>query len=219
MNRTAQVSVVGFVAAFFLIACGEDDPVDTGPVEPCTGYPDWQTSDYVLPYQVGSAFSIVQGNCSPTHGEGWNSHQSPGPWMYAYDFLMPVGTPIVAARGGTVVWANDDQPDDSDEGNGVVIDHGDGTYAGYGHLAFGGVSVIIGQQVGQGEQIALSGSSGTTTPHLHFHVSPCTDVDTGSCRSLPLTFRNTRSNPTGLILGETYEALPYVAGLRKSGSD
>jgi murein DD-endopeptidase MepM/ murein hydrolase activator NlpD len=104
--------------------------------------------------------------------------------MFAYDFLLPTGTPIVAVRGGEVAWAYDSYPDGPGEyGNSVVIDHGDGTYAGYGHLTSGEALVAQDQQVAQGERVALSGLSGTDTAHLHLHVSPCLDVDEGACRS------------------------------------
>ena len=92
------------------------------------------------------------------------------------------GTPVVAAHGGTVVWAFDAYADNArSDNNSVVIDHGNGTFAGYGHLRQGGLTTAIGQVVAQGERIALSGSSGTDTPHLHFYVSPCTDVDLDAC--------------------------------------
>ncbi len=191
-------------------ACNESRSPTEPTTEECGGYANWQTSDYILPYPVGTAFQIVQGNCSSPNSNAWNSHQSPGPWMYAYDFLLPIGTPIVAVLGGIVHWAHDAYPEGGSGNNSIVIEHFDGTYAGYGHLTFGGALVEIGEQVAQGERIGTSGSSGDTdTPHLHLHVSPCPDVDEGACRSLPMTFRNTRPNPSGLILGEFYESLPF----------
>ena len=63
----------------------------------CEGYPDWQSSPYVLPYAVGEEFLVIQGNCAPPG----NGHR--GVNRYSYDFDMPIGTPFVAAREGTVV--------------------------------------------------------------------------------------------------------------------
>lgn len=54
-------------------------------------------------------------------------------------------------------------------GNTVVVDNGGGVTTLYGHLSSIGVSP--GQSVGDGEQLALSGNTGTTSgPNLHFAV-------------------------------------------------
>ena len=62
---------------------------------PCTGYPDQQTSAYVLPWPAGEEHSVLTGNC-----RGDISTHS-GDRRYAYDFRMPPGTVFTAARGGT----------------------------------------------------------------------------------------------------------------------
>jgi uncharacterized protein YaiE (UPF0345 family) len=62
--------------------------------EPCGPYPEWQTSAYVLPYPAGSTYSVLQGNCTNA------THR--GPLKYSYDFSMPVGTTVTAARAGVV---------------------------------------------------------------------------------------------------------------------
>ncbi len=59
------------------------------------------------PYQVGTSHKVIQSNCTPPQAPSWNSHQAAGPWAYGYDFLMPVGTQILAARGGEVVYAEE----------------------------------------------------------------------------------------------------------------
>src|SRR5258708_7789415 len=51
---------------------------------------------YKLPYPGGSAFDVCQGN----NHAGW-THVGLG--AYAWDFCMPSGTPVVAARAGTVL--------------------------------------------------------------------------------------------------------------------
>ena len=68
---------------------------------------------------------------SGSQGAGGDfSHNSPS-GRYAVDIAMPVGTPIVAARAGTVVKVRDGQggrlPDPA--GNHVRIEHDDGTTA------------------------------------------------------------------------------------------
>ena len=55
-------------------------------------------------------------------------------------------------------------------GNGVVINHGDGTYSHYAHLS--SVAVEWGQTVSQGQVIGAVGSSGMSYgPHLHFALA------------------------------------------------
>lgn len=199
----------------FVFACGDSSDGPSEPEEPCGVYPDWVSSPYVLPYRVGTAHEVVQGNCTPATEDSWNSHGAygpfGGPWAFAYDFLMPIGTEIIAVRGGTVDFVWDGYSDSYKEAsNSIVIRHDDGTFAGYAHLTLDGALVEVGQQVTQGEIVALSGMSGQTDiPHLHFEVRPCEDGRTPACETLPVTFRNTRPNPTGLQRGEVYEALPH----------
>ena len=177
-----------------------------------TDYPNWESSDYVLPYPVGVTYTAIQGNCSEPDGHWhWNSHTEGSPWTYAYDFLIPVGNMIVASRGGEVVWLREENFDDDyglGKENAVIIKHNDQTFAAYSHLTHQGVLVEVGQLVEIGDTIAISGNSGLSSiPHLHFQVSPCLDAQ--SCGSLPMTFRNTRSNEYGLIGGEDYPAYAY----------
>jgi murein DD-endopeptidase MepM/ murein hydrolase activator NlpD len=97
---------------------------------------------------------------------------------YALDFAADIGTPIMAARGGTVMQVESDfskagvsRETYSGRANFVRILHDDGSMALYAHLKTGGVLVRVGQQVQAGQQIGLSGNTGFTTgPHLHFAV-------------------------------------------------
>ncbi len=188
--------------------------------EPCASatYPDQADSLYVLPYPVGVTHNVRQGNCNP-----FNSHNQRFKEDFAYDFEMPIGSTIVAARDGEVWRTRDHFRDDQnrlEQGNFVVILHDDGSYAMYGHLTEGGALVEKGEAVVAGQPIARSGNSGLSKgPHLHFSVKVCPEGETlGSreCQSVPVTFRNTRPHPKGLIGspaskiggGQRYEALP-----------
>ena len=82
------------------------------------------------------------------------------------DLVCPTGTPVYAAYGGTAekVGLNIVA---GRTGYGVLIRNPDGERQYYGHLSK--ILVRVGQKVGQGEQIALSGATGNVTgPHLHF---------------------------------------------------
>ncbi|MEU9064197.1 M23 family metallopeptidase [Streptomyces sp. NPDC048430] len=93
-------------------------------------------------------------------GALWSSGSHSG-----VDFQAASGTSVVAVGAGTVVEAGWGGA----YGNNIVLRMKDGTYTQYGHLSSIGVSV--GQSVGSGEQIGLSGSTGNSTgPHLHFEA-------------------------------------------------
>ena len=82
------------------------------------------------------------------------------------DVAAPTGTPIVAARSGTVVYSGWST---SGYGNLVRIRHGDGSETWYAHASR--LLVSVGQYVNQGQRIALVGSTGLSTgPHLHFEL-------------------------------------------------
>jgi murein DD-endopeptidase MepM/ murein hydrolase activator NlpD len=81
------------------------------------------------------------------------------------DIAVPSGTPVGAAAAGTVIYAGWL----GGYGNLVVVDHGGGLSTAYGHNS--SLAVSVGQQVGQGQVIAYSGSTGHSTgPHVHFEV-------------------------------------------------
>jgi len=122
---------------------------------------------YALPYEKNTSHLIVQGYYS-TH-----SHKN----RVAIDFKMKRGTKITAARSGVVVRLKEDSHQGGlnkkyrQSANLVVIQHDDGTRAGYWHLQPNGVLVNIGDTVKQGQVIALSGKTGySALPHLHFLV-------------------------------------------------
>lgn len=81
------------------------------------------------------------------------------------DVAAPEGTPIVAARDGTVAsagWSGG-------YGNLVVLDHGDGHTSRYAHTSR--MLVGAGDPVQRGQLIARVGSTGDSTgPHLHFEI-------------------------------------------------
>lgn len=75
-------------------------------------------------------------------------------------------TPIIAAADGKVIYAANAK---DGYGNKVIIDHGGGIKTLYAHCSV--LQVKVGNQVKQGQQIAIVGSTGHSTgPHLHFEV-------------------------------------------------
>jgi hypothetical protein len=80
------------------------------------------------------------------------------------DLAAPLGTPVTAAAGGTVISAGPA----SDGAVIVKIRHDDGYVSLYAHLD-PSLVVSAGQQVAAGQKIGQVGMTGVTTgPHLHF---------------------------------------------------
>ncbi|WP_306335713.1 M23 family metallopeptidase [Streptomyces sp. KL118A] len=112
--------------------------------------------DPVKNYTLSASFGLG--------GSMW-SHKHSG-----QDFAVPVGTPVGAVHGGTVVKAGPNGAGDGPAyGNAVVVKHSNGTFSQYAHLSQ--VDVRVGQAVGTGQRIALSGNTGNSSgPHLHFEI-------------------------------------------------
>jgi murein DD-endopeptidase MepM/ murein hydrolase activator NlpD len=122
---------------------------------------------YTLPFEKNKRHLLIQGYFSKY------THKN----RAALDFKMKRGTTICAAREGVVVRVKEDgrqgglnkkyRPD----GNVIIIQHADGSRAGYWHLQFNSAFVNVGDTVTQGQTIGLSGKTGYTLfPHLHFIV-------------------------------------------------
>ena len=187
----------------------QDTSLVQGPAPQCSTFAAQTSSPYTLPYETGRDWLVIR---SSEHFAPGNR----GVGLYAIDFQMPIGTPVVAARAGIAVAIQESFLDGNDEDlkeNYVFVRHDDGTIARYFHLTQNGALVSEGDSVRRGQAIARSGNSGQSgQPHLHFDVQQCgPNLPPGynrlPCgRTLPLTFRNTRSHPCGLIGGERYVA-------------
>jgi len=105
-------------------------------------------------------------------------HREAGDGEYAWDYGMPVGSPVLATIGGQVLRYAQHFGEGRAEArfrgkdNFVVIRHDDGTLGTYCHLHQRSIKVQVHQRVEPGTVIGLSGNSGYTSgPHLHFHVA------------------------------------------------
>lgn len=90
---------------------------------------------------------------------------------------------VIAAMDGTVVYPTDKSqtqysdngyyhnPDGGGFGNYVMIEHSNGIYTYYAHMAKDSITVKAGDKVKQGQVIGKIGNSGSSTgPHLHFEI-------------------------------------------------
>jgi murein DD-endopeptidase MepM/ murein hydrolase activator NlpD len=111
-----------------------------------------KVSSPVSGFSTGTAYKVS--------GSNWSSGYHTG-----VDFPVPTGTTVRSVAGGKVVsagWAGA-------YGYEVVVRHHDGRYSQYAHLS--AISVRAGQEVGGGQRVGRSGSTGNSTgPHLHFEI-------------------------------------------------
>ncbi len=105
------------------------------------------------------------------------AHENYPESKYAIDFIVDIGTSVLAARDGKVSKIKSDSdkwglnPELVKEVNFVAIDHRDGTYAEYLHLGKDKVVVSVGQDIKVGDVLGYTGLSGCMdVPHLHFNV-------------------------------------------------
>jgi murein DD-endopeptidase MepM/ murein hydrolase activator NlpD len=123
---------------------------------------------YGLPFAKDKYFKVSQGP------NGAFSHND----MFAYDFEMPLGTPILAARDGIVALIKADSNKGGpnrqyiNDANFVSVYHSDGSIANYIHLKSKGILVTEGQVIKKGDLIGYSGNTGFSSgPHLHFEIN------------------------------------------------
>jgi Peptidase family M23/Bacterial SH3 domain len=143
---------------------------------------------FLLPIECNKTVRISQGN------NGGTSHT--GRTQYAFDFAIPLNTPLLAMQEGTVAAIfNETGPGDQCYNGGpsscfpfanyVLLMHPDGTTSIYKHL--NRVDVAVGAAVTRGTVVGLSGSTGYSTgPHAHvMRQEVCASAN---CQSLPLSF-------------------------------
>jgi murein DD-endopeptidase MepM/ murein hydrolase activator NlpD len=146
---------------------------------------------YRVPFAVATDHPVTQAFPEVATHVTRDSH-------YAVDVAMPIGTDIMAARGGVVfdVAASNfrgglDPARDGPAANVIRILHDDGTYAIYAHLNTNSIRVRPGDRVQRGQYIADSGNTGFSSgPHLHFAVVRNAGM---AIESVPVTFMGQNS--------------------------
>lgn len=145
------------------------------------------TGGYKLPIPAGQPWVITQGP------HGTFSHW--GNSVHAYDIAPRSGRCVVAMKAG-IAYTHDlgllqDHRHHS-FGNYITIDHGNGEYSHYAHLARGTFVVANGQRVEQGQALAIAGNSGYTLGEgggYHIHVSVTRELPISS-NSIPFRFED-----------------------------
>ena len=150
---------------------------------------------YKLPWPGGEDSWVIQGNNS-----GFNHNASNFSQKFAWDFERRCGTPVLAARDGTIGSVTDTNDGIGDNNNQITVNHNDkaGTVAYYLHIQKGSVPSGFrkaGTTVHQGDQIAEVGCVGKSmTGHIHFMVKVGSNsigasfVDVTDDNGIPRTF-------------------------------
>lgn len=155
---------------------------------------------YRLPWSAGDVHDVTQGNnnaCAGCHAPG--TAQS-----FAFDFGMPLLTPIVATRGGRVGFVEEAMDESCFPSwcaaNALRIDHEDGTHSWYLHMIENGVLVEEGQRVDRGDAVGIVGNTGRSTgAHLHYQVSDVTPANDEFDQTIPILFEGLLIIPGGLF--------------------
>ncbi len=174
LTGMAGVGIAALLAAYWIF---------TGP-ENLDQYPPAGQSPYLLPWPARTTYLCVQSN------RGIVSHREGE--QFAYDFYMPVGSEVCAARAGEVTRVVQDRDGHGYQfpNNLIVVTHEDGTLGCYLHIKKDGSRVAVGDRVARGQVIAASGHVGNSMmPHLHFHVT-----DPATRATMPVTFADVKKD-------------------------
>ena len=123
------------------------------------------------PITVSSSSKTSSGWIRPAQGRltspfGWRTHPVYGDRRFHKAVDIAGSGSIVASRAGKVTVASYN----NGLGYFVKIDHGDGFASIYSHMQ-SNLSVSVGEQVSQGQQIGIMGTTGTSTGvHLDFQI-------------------------------------------------
>ncbi|MGO1410171.1 MULTISPECIES: M23 family metallopeptidase [unclassified Microbacterium] len=119
------------------------------------------------PADIGdSSVEPVGGAVNPLPAGSYYISRTVGGGHAGADMVAPGGTPIYAAKSGTVTVSSEGY---FGYGVAVKIQHGDGTETLYGHMTYGSRQVAAGQQVSAGQAIGAVGNTGRSYgAHLHF---------------------------------------------------
>lgn len=120
------------------------------------------TTPVETPQTLTGGFSWpVRGRIIAPFGPGESGVRNDG-----IQIATPIGTPVLAAADGVVAYVGSSIPS---LGGLVIIKHGDGYTTVYGNAKK--LLVQRGQSVKRGQEIAVSGDTGTVTqPSLHFEI-------------------------------------------------
>jgi murein DD-endopeptidase MepM/ murein hydrolase activator NlpD len=133
------------------------------PIRARTGQPTLPLEDVPSPpphWPLDEAGYVTRGQAASGGGGNTQGEGHPG-----LDIAIPIGSPVRASGGGTVLEAGTH----AEYGNYVLVQHPETYQSLYGHLSR--LTVRPGTPVKAGDVLGLSGNSGrSSAPHLHFEI-------------------------------------------------
>lgn len=174
----------GLIGLFLTLAIPAADRAPATPPAEAAAARRAEPMELEVPFACGSRIVISQAH---------NTFSHVGTDTWAWDFRVPVGTPVLAARDGVVRLVRSDSvrggcdrsfgPD----ANYVILAHGDGLETQYLH--FSKVFVQLGQKVRAGTALGEVGETGFSCgSHLHFQLQR-TKPQVWAGQSVPARFR------------------------------
>lgn len=130
---------------------------------------------FVFPLQTNRS-NITKGSSNKDGRLVWDNN-IPFSYHHTYaaaDIHVSVGTKVLAAKSGSVIWVRDRGCNGAGEFPALAIKADDGFIYYYAHLLPGSLQVMPRTRVTQGDEIAEVGGSECaqgTAPHLHFDIS------------------------------------------------
>ena len=109
----------------------------------------------------------MQGRCS--FSDSWHAPRGSGRVHEGVDIIGSHGLAIYAVVDGIITRM---LSGGALSGNSIRLTAPDGTYFFYAHLDGFAAGLAVGQTVRAGQVIGYNGSTGTSTPHVHFEVHP-----------------------------------------------
>jgi murein DD-endopeptidase MepM/ murein hydrolase activator NlpD len=163
-----------------------------------------ESARYRWPFDAATPRKLIHGVWAGSVGQ---ASARPAFLKYAFDFGVPVGTPVVAARAGVVGRVVDGHTQGGAvrslvwKSNTVTVAHADGTLAIYSHLE-PGISVSVGQEVSAGEALGKSGKTGyVEEPELFFAVLRLAEDEP---RSVDVRFDDGSADGVSPVVGMYY---------------
>lgn len=180
------MSVTVAVSAVFLVACGTTTKKPVPIIDPPTTIAQAAKSELLLcktrvRNPPPSNNRVVQRQTTLACAQGVELLIAPAPSACltsgfgprggrvhrGIDYQSKPSGPVVAAGAGTVITKAFRE---KDFGNWIVIDHGQGVYTSYAHLASVAPGLTNGSKVSQGTTLGVMGSTGNATRDIHLHV-------------------------------------------------
>jgi lipoprotein NlpD len=139
------------------------EPAGTEPSQPATDVgsePASAASPALAGHPAPLRWPVTAPRLTSRFGQRWGKPHE------GIDMAAPMGTPVLAASAGSVIYSGDQV---RGYGNMVVVKHSDDLVTVYAHNSV--LLVRRGESVSAGQEIARVGDTGrSTAPHLHFEV-------------------------------------------------